>query len=447
LTMFAFSKAVSTVRRGTFLCQCSTYATNAKYVKYVPQSGTYPQGFNVGGLHCGIKKDGKSLDLALVTSEVPCSAAAVFTKNVFKAAPVVVSREVLDQRKGSGVRALVANSGCANAVTGKGGIEDAQAMGRTVEELLGEKESSTIVMSTGVIGQRLPIKKIIDGIPKVYNVVSPTHDAWLNTAKAICTTDTFPKLTSKSFTFPGSSKEYRIAGMAKGAGMIHPNMATLLGFMATDAPVSPESLQNILKHAVERSFNAISVDGDMSTNDTVAILANGAAGGKIVQIGTPEEEVLRGVVTEFAENLSKLVVRDGEGATKFVTVTVRDATSFEDAKQVASTIARSPLVKTALYGRDANWGRILCATGYSGVNGVVPEKTNVSFIPTDGSTPLCLLVNGEPEIVDEERASEILAMEDLEIQVSLGTGGGKEAAYYTCDFSHEYVTINGDYRT
>jgi len=235
--------------------------------------------------------------------------------------------------------------------------------------------------------------------------------------------------------------------MAKGAGMIHPNMATLLGFMATDAPVSPESLQNILKHAVERSFNAISVDGDMSTNDTVAILANGAAGGKTVQIGSPEEEVLRGVVTEFAENLSKLVVRDGEGATKFVTVTVRDAASFEDAKQVASTIARSPLVKTALYGRDANWGRILCATGYSGVNGVVPEKTNVSFIPTDGSTPLRLLVNGEPEIVDEERASEILAMEDLEIQVSLGTGGGKEAAYYTCDFSHEYVTINGDYRT
>jgi glutamate N-acetyltransferase/amino-acid N-acetyltransferase len=175
----------------------------------------------------------------------------------------------------------------------------------------------------------------------------------------------------------------------------------------------------------------------MSTNDTVAILANGAAGGETVQIGSPEEEVLRGVVTEFAENLSKLVVRDGEGATKFVTVTVQDATSFEDAKQVASTIARSPLVKTALYGRDANWGRILCATGYSGVNGVVPEKTNVSFIPTDGSAPLRLLVNGEPEIVDEERASEILAMEDLEIQVSLGTGGRQEAAYYTCDFSHE----------
>ncbi|KAL0637166.1 glutamate N-acetyltransferase [Maublancomyces gigas] len=415
--------------------------------KYVPQSGTYPQGFNVGGIHCGVKKDGKSLDLALVTSELPCSAAAVFTKNVFKAAPVVMSREMLDKRKGSGIRGLVANSGCANAVTGKGGMEDAVAMGREVDKLVGEEKSSTVVMSTGVIGQRLPIQKILDGIPQAYKVVGSSHEDWLNTAKAICTTDTFPKLCSKSFTFPGSSTVYNIAGMAKGAGMIHPNMATLLGFMATDAPVSPEALQNILTHAVARSFNAISVDGDMSTNDTVALLANGAAGGKTVEVGTEAEAVLRGVITEFSEELSKLVVRDGEGATKFVTISVKDANNFEDAKQVASTIARSPLVKTALYGRDANWGRILCATGYSGVEGVVPEKTNVSFIPTDGSPELKLLVNGEPENVDEERASEILAMEDLEIMVSLGTGKGGEAAYYTCDFSHEYVTINGDYRT
>jgi glutamate N-acetyltransferase/amino-acid N-acetyltransferase len=246
---------------------------------------------------------------------------------------------------------------------------------------------------------------------------------------------------SRSFKLPGSETEYRIAGMAKGAGMIHPNMATLLGLMATDAPVSAESLQGILTHAVERSFNAISVDGDMSTNDTVAILANGAAGGEEITKGSEAEKALQALVTEFAEDLSKLVVRDGEGATKFVTVSVKDAESFEDAKQVASTIARSPLVKTALYGRDANWGRILCATGYSGVKGVVPEKTNVSFIPTDGTKELKLLVNGEPENVDEDRASEILAMEDLEIRVTLGTGGGKEAAYYTCDLSHEYVTI------
>lgn len=279
----------------------------------------------------------------------------------------------------------------------------------------------------------------MDGIPVAFKEIGQSHQAWLNTAEAICTTDTFPKFMSKSFQLPGSSIEYRIAGMAKGAGMIHPNMATLLGFMATDAPVSPDALQAILTHSAERSFNAISVDGDMSTNDTVAILANGAAGGEQIELGTETEKVLRAIVTEFAESLSKLVVRDGEGATKFVTVTVKDADSFVDAKQVASTIARSPLVKTALYGRDANWGRILCATGYSGVAGVVPEKTNVSFVPTDGSAELKLLVNGEPENVDEARASEILAMEDLEIQVTLGTGGGKEAAYYTCDFSHEYV--------
>ncbi|KAL7267440.1 Arginine biosynthesis bifunctional protein ArgJ, mitochondrial [Rhizina undulata] len=437
----ALSKSVFSGRFATMWVNRS-YSTHGSptpnpKLKYVPQSGTYPRGFNVGGIHCGVKKDGKSLDLALVTSELPCSAAAVFTKNVFKAAPVLVSREMLDKRNGQGIRGLVANSGCANAVTGKGGVEDALAMGSEVDRLVGEEERSTVVMSTGVIGQRLPIQKILTGIPEAFKTVEQTHEAWLNTAKAICTTDTFPKLRSKSFTLPGSSTEYRIAGMAKGAGMIHPNMATLLGFMATDAPVSPESLQSILKHAVERSFNAISVDGDMSTNDTVAILANGGAGGKTVQAGSDAEVVLREIITEFAEELSKLVVRDGEGATKFVTVSVKDAYSFEDAKQVASTIARSPLVKTALYGRDANWGRILCATGYSGVDGVIPEKTNVSFIPTDGSPELKLLVNGEPENVDEERASEILAMEDLEIRVSLGSGGGKEAHYYTCDFSHE----------
>ncbi|EPS42272.1 hypothetical protein H072_3750 [Dactylellina haptotyla CBS 200.50] len=440
--------------RPAYRPQNRTYAatvlleSNPKW-KYVPKSGTYPQGFSVGGIHCGVKKDGKSLDLALLTSELPASGAAVFTKNVFKAAPVVLSRQMLDDRKGAGVRAIVANSGCANAVTGKGGLADGEAMGKAVDRLLGETQPSTVIMSTGVIGQPLPMPKIIAGIPKAFKALGQDHKSWLNIAKAICTTDTFPKLSSKSFKIPGHETEYRIAGMAKGAGMIHPNMATLLGFMATDAPVTPAALQEILTYAVDRSFNAISVDGDMSTNDTVALLANGAASksGNKIDIGSNGFEDLKNIVTEFAEELAKLVVRDGEGATKFVTVKVVDAQSFEDAKQVASTIARSPLVKTALYGRDANWGRILCATGYAGVSSVEPTKTNVSFIPTDGSKELKLLVNGEPENVDEKRASEILDMEDLEIRVSLGTGAGQEAVYYFCDFSHEYVTINGDYRT
>jgi glutamate N-acetyltransferase / amino-acid N-acetyltransferase len=237
--------------------------------------------------------------------------------------------------------------------------------------------------------------------------------------------------------------------MTKGAGMIHPNMATLLGIICTDAPLSPSSLSTLLLSAVEKSFNSISIDGDTSTNDTVAMLANGAAGGPVIadssSVGFSE---MQQTLTQFAQDLSQLVVRDGEGATKFVTIRVVNARSYEDAKRVASTIARSPLVKTALYGKDANWGRILCATGYTeGVDSVVPTETSVSFVPTDGSAELELLVKGEPEVVDEKRAAEILELEDLEILVKLSETPGEEAVYWTCDFSHEYVTINGDYRT
>lgn len=245
--------------------------------------------------------------------------------------------------------------------------------------------------------------------------------------------------------------------------MIHPNMATLLGVLCTDAAVEPAALQSILKHAVSRSFNSISIDGDTSTNDTIAVLANGAAGGETVRApaagsaASADYHALQTIFTEFAQSLSQLVVRDGEGATKFVTVRVRNSPDYESARLIASTIARSPLVKTALYGKDANWGRILCAVGYTqGVKDgvVVPERTSVSFRPVDGSPILKLLVNGEPEAVDEERASVILQNEDLEIEVDLGGGeqgaagcGGEDAVYWFCDFSHEYVTINGDYRT
>lgn len=237
--------------------------------------------------------------------------------------------------------------------------------------------------------------------------------------------------------------------MTKGAGMIHPNMATLLGIICTDAPIAPSALQPLLTAAVTKSFNSISIDGDTSTNDTVAILANGAAGGsEISSASSTGYAELEKILTDFAADLSQLVVRDGEGATKFVTIRVTNAATYADAKKVASTIARSPLVKTALYGKDANWGRILCATGYAeGVESVVPTQTSVSFIPTDGSEELKLLVKGEPEKVDEARAAQILEAEDLEILVRLSETPGEEAVYWTCDFSHEYVTINGDYRT
>lgn len=237
--------------------------------------------------------------------------------------------------------------------------------------------------------------------------------------------------------------------MTKGAGMIHPNMATLLGIICTDAPIEPAPLQTLLTNAITKSFNSISIDGDTSTNDTVAILANGAAGGiPISSTGSADYVKMSETLTSFAIDLAKLVVRDGEGATKFVTIRVTNAESYEDAKRVASTIARSPLVKTALYGKDANWGRILCATGYAeGVQTVIPEETSVSFVPTDGSEELKLLVKGEPEQVDEARAAKILESEDLEILVKLSEKFEKEAVVWTCDFSHEYVTINGDYRT
>ena len=430
--------------------------------KYVPKSGTYPKDFRVSGTHVGVKKSNTRFpDLALISSDIPCSAAAVFTTNKFKAAPVQVSKETLNKVRGQGIRSVVINSGCANAVTGRAGREDATRMGKKVDECLGvgDDGNATLVMSTGVIGQRLPISKILDKIPTARDNLSSTHHAWLTTARAICTTDTFPKLLSTTFTLPSSpDRQYSLAGMTKGAGMIHPNMATLLGVLCTDAPVTPSALQTLLTHAVSRSFNSISIDGDTSTNDTVAILANGAAGGAPIENNKSSDyTAMQSVLTDFARSLSQLVVRDGEGATKFVTVRVINSPDYESARLIASTIARSPLVKTALYGRDANWGRILCAIGYTqglAPGTVVPERTSVSFQPVDGSPVLRLLVNGEPEAVDEERASAILQDEDLEIVVNLGGGylgdqglGGEEAVYYFCDFSHEYVTINGDYRT
>ncbi|KAL8861411.1 MAG: hypothetical protein Q9178_002284 [Gyalolechia marmorata] len=441
--------------------------------KYVPTSGTYPKGFLATGIHVGVKPTNRQTpDLALLASENPCSGTAVFTKNKFQAAPVTLSRQVLERRSGEGIRAIIINSGCANAVTGKGGLDDASSMVRAVDACFqaspentpptqqGQASepdpSSTLVMSTGVIGQRLPISKILAAIPTAYSGLSATHTSWLLAARAICTTDTFPKLLSRTFTLPSSpGTTYSLAGMTKGAGMIHPNMATLLGMLFTDAPIPAKTLQPLLTHAVDRSFNAISVDGDTSTNDTLAFLANGAAGGSPITSLTSEDgKAMTEIVTAFTQQLSQLVIRDGEGATKFVRVRVTNSPSFADAHKIASTIARSPLVKTALYGKDANWGRILCAVGYTeglSPGAVVPEKTSVSFVPTDGSEVLKLLVRGEPESVDEKRAANILENEDLEILVDLGGGesgtGTEEASYWFCDFSHEYVTINGDYRT
>lgn len=424
----------------------------SKAERFVPKLGLYPIGFVVGGIHSGIKKKPELLDLALLhnASGNDGVASAVFTTNKFKAAPVQVSSTLIKE-KGGIINSIIVNSGNANAVTGAQGLHDAQDMIKVTDLVLENTANSTLVMSTGVIGQKLPIDNILQGIPKLaLEHLGSTHEHWLACAQAICTTDTFPKLISKKFELNGV--KYSLAGMAKGAGMICPNMATLLGFFATDAPVTPNALNQILKYAVDRSFNSISVDGDMSTNDTIVAIANGAAGGTTIDASAETSEefsVLRAEITDFAQQLAKLVVRDGEGATKFITIRVTDALSYREAKDVASSIANSSLFKTAMFGNDANWGRILCAIGYANVgpNSVNPQRTSVLFIPSDGSEALPLLVNGEPEEVDESRASEILKNEDLEVHVSLGTGGGQEACFWTCDLSHEYVTINADYRS
>ncbi|KAG7095676.1 hypothetical protein E1B28_006392 [Marasmius oreades] len=438
-------------------------------------SSSFPSGYLLTGVHAGVKKKAEVLDVGIIlsTSKRPTSAAACFTRNAFKAAPVLVCEQVLAENIGK-ARAIVVNSGCANAVTGKQGMEDAWAMVKETDALLEPLTSDTgvhdtLVMSTGVIGQNLPISKIIASIrsqqrDQKTRSLGSDFNSWERAAKAFMTTDTFPKLRSRVFTINGV--EYRMAGMDKGAGMIHPDMgppsigslhATLLGAILTDAAVSPRSLQRALTYAVERSFNSISVDGEMSTNDTILLLANGAAAERAgINVQEIDEEtnpsgyeLFRQELTEFAIDLAKLVVRDGEGATKFVTVTVKGASTYQDAHKVASRISTSALVKTALYGEDANWGRVLSATGAAPLSAPLhPDRVSVTFVPSDGSTPLPVLVNGEPENVDEERASEILRLEDFEILVDLGGGDDAEVArYYTCDFSYEYVRINGDYRS
>ncbi|KAJ7224426.1 hypothetical protein GGX14DRAFT_650275, partial [Mycena pura] len=446
----------------------------------IPAS-SFPAGFRLTGIHAGVKKKPGVLDLGLIlsTSEHPASAAACFTRNAFKAAPVVVSDQIL-ARNGGRARAVVVNSGCANAVTGMSstrritalllGLEDAWTMARETDALLPPSTSTaqnhTLVMSTGVIGQRLPIESIVKGIRSQATParsLASDFAAWERAAKAFMTTDTFPKLRSRVFTIRDT--EYRMAGMDKGAGMIHPSMgpattsfpalhATLLGCILTDAAVSPRSLQSALAYAVERSFNSISVDGEMSTNDTILVLANGAVASKHGQVVEIDEEtdkegyeIFKSELTQFAAELAQLVVRDGEGATKFVTVNVKGAPTYEDAHRIASRVSTSALVKTALYGEDANWGRVLSATGSVSVPALDPTKVSVTFLPSDNTASLLVLENGEPQRVDEVRAKEILSMEDVGICIDLGDIGTETATYWTCDFSYEYVKINGDYRS
>lgn len=390
------------------------------------------KGFKFSVVEAAIKKPGRK-DLALVLSEVPANAAAVFTTNAVKAAPVLLSME----RIASGdAQALLVNSGNANACTGEQGMKDAVESTRLLAGQLGIDERLVQTCSTGVIGVPLPMDRVAGAIAPL---VSGLGAAGLDDlAAAIMTTDTFPKTSLLSGTAGGV--EYTMVGTAKGAGMIMPNMATMLAFILTDAAVSPELLGQALRDATDRSFNAITIDGDTSTNDTCLVMANGAARNPVILPGTPEAESFVYMLDQILLDLAKQIVKDAEGATKFVEIRITGAENDGDARRAAFAVANSSLVKTAFFGQDANWGRIFAAVGYSGAR-VDQDRLALWF------DDVCMARNGIFAGGDaESRGTAVLRGKEFSVKVDLGLGTGK-ATVYTSDLSHEYVSINADYRT
>ena len=391
---------------------------------------TLPKGFLASGVRAGIKEQGE--DVALICSETPASAAGVFTTNVVKAAPVLVTGSRVPRGT---CRAVIVNSGNANACTGEQGMRDAVETAAHVARLLRVPEGDVLVASTGIIGRRLPMGKIAAGIEEA--VRSLSADGGINAARAIMTTDTRPKEASVEIEIGG--KKVRMSGMAKGAGMICPNVATMLAFITTDAAISPEMLQDCLARSAEVSFNCLTVDGDTSTNDTVIALANGMAGNPVITSEGPDLSEFKKGLDLVTTDLAKQIAADGEGATKLVQIVVQGAKTYEDCRQIAKTIANSPLVKTAIFGCDPNWGRILAAAGRAGVE-FDPEAIDLSL----GDT--LLVKGGEPLSFSEQEAHEYLT--GSEVLVNLRVGGEPYGAtVWTCDFSYDYVKINAEYHT
>jgi glutamate N-acetyltransferase/amino-acid N-acetyltransferase len=392
---------------------------------------TAPAGFRAAGVACGIKKTGAP-DLALIVADVPATAAAVFTTNRAQAAPVVVSREHL-VHSGGLARAIIVNSGCANACTGPEGMAVARSTADFVASVAGCRADQVLVASTGVIGVQLDLDKLRKGAVEAASSLSRT--AGDDAAVAIMTTDRAPKSAAVAVT--SAAGTYRVGGMAKGAGMIEPHMATMLGFITTDAAVPAPLLQRALRDAVDVTFNAITIDGDTSTNDTVFLLASGASGVEIADAGYPGfVAALRWVCGALA----RAIVRGGEGVTKLVSITVIGAVSAEDASRAAKTIANSLLVKTAIHGGDPNWGRLLAAAGRAGV----------AFDVEHASVRIGLVELFKDGVPFDDRAPEAaayLAGADIEITIDLGAGGAHAATVWTCDLSAEYVAINAEYRT
>ena len=391
-----------------------------------------PEGFRTGAVHCGIKAAASELDLIVLAADAPASAAALFTTNLAQAAPVAISREHIERTRGVAT-AIVVNSGCANACTGAEGLAHARRMAAETAEAVGCAPQEVLVASTGVIGERLRIDRVVAGIRAAVPAMARGQGS--DAARAIMTTDLFPKEHAATVQTPHGS--FTVGGMAKGAGMIEPNMATMLAFLTTDASVSPTLLRQALEISARDTFNAITVDGECSTNDSLFALASGASGVTIDDATYPA--LLEGFMAVSRE-LALGVVRGGEGATKLIAVTVSDARSVDAARQVARTIANSPLVKTAIHGADPNWGRIVSAAGRSGVMFDV-DRSSVHI----GGT--LLFENGLPHDERAPQAADHLQGSTIQIDVSLGSGGGASATIWTCDLSAEYVRINGEYRT
>ncbi len=393
----------------------------------VESSGLLVQGFKAAGIPCGIKKGNKK-DLALIYTETPAVIAGVFTKNKVKAAPIIVE---IERIKGGECSAIIINSGNANACTGKRGIKDARNMANLAAKVLGTKNDNVMVASTGVVGEPIPMDKIERAVPHLAKGLSPV--GWFEAAEAIMTTDTFPKLAMEEGRVGG--RPVRIVGIAKGAGMISPDMATMLAFVVTDAVMDRRTLQVLLRRAVNRSFNRITVDGDESTNDMVLMLANGLAGNKSFKTQDSIFKTFQGMLDRLCLKLAHMIVKDGEGATKFLEIRVKGGRTESDAIKAARSVANSLLVKTAFFGEDLNWGRIMVALGSSGVD-LDANKVNINL----GKLPI---VRGGVATGGEKVAKRYMKERDIEVTIDLKMGD-KSAVIWTTDLSCDYVKINAN---
>lgn len=394
-----------------------------------------PKGYKAAGIHCGIRKNRDRRDLALIVCEKDCEAAAVYTRNRVKAAPIYANIQHL---KDGRARAIICNSGNANACA-PNGFQTAKQMCEITGNALGIHAEDVFVCSTGVIGVELDVTPIEKAMPQL--VAALSAEGGEDAARAILTTDTIKKEIAVSFMM--GNQEVRIGGIAKGSGMIHPNMGTMLCFITTDADISHEMLDIVLRQNVNKTFNRVSVDGDTSTNDTAVIFASGLAGNQKITERTADFDIFAEALYFVCEYLAKAIARDGEGATHLVSCTVSGAASEHAAEQLAKSVISSSLMKAAMFGADANWGRVICAMGYSGCD-FEPKQVQIAFRSSAGTIHVC--ANGEGLSFDEELAKNILTQEEIEILISLSAGDASVTAW-GCDLTYDYVKINGDYRT